>query len=139
MQKVIKSIDRTGDAFHPAVGYQYLIIFTDNSVALTNDDELIEQFGDPKHWDLRGVVGREFETEAEPELEQEMGAGDDYPVIDMSTKDSPRVLYNCPACNQPTSYQGAGVCLRCEEQGVWIDPAGGLHSGDEDDPAAMYE
>ena len=26
-----------------------------------------------------------------------------------------------------------------EDDGMWIDPAGGVHYGDDDDPAAMYE
>jgi len=26
-----------------------------------------------------------------------------------------------------------------EEDDMWIDPAGGVHYGDDDDPAAMYE
>lgn len=34
---------------------------------------------------------------------------------------------------------GAGVCETCEENGYWIDPAGGVHQGDDEDPAAMYE
>jgi len=26
-----------------------------------------------------------------------------------------------------------------EDDGTWIDPAGGVHTGDDDDPAKMYE
>ena len=33
----------------------------------------------------------------------------------------------------------ADICLSCEEKGYWEDPSGGVHSPDENDPAAMYE
>lgn len=48
--------------------------------------------------------------------------------------------YECPACGTTSSHMsGTGVCEKCEEKGIWIDPAGGIHTDDEDDPAAMYE
>lgn len=31
------------------------------------------------------------------------------------------------------------ICKDCENEGYWIDPAGGLHHPNEDDPAKMYE
>ena len=36
-----------------------------------------------------------------------------------------------------TDYQGLYIQLAID--GWWIDPAGGTHSPDDDDPAAMYE
>ena len=55
----------------------------------------------------------------------------------------------CQDCNkQEQRYQGVGIvdelCYDCEavfmeKEGLWIDPAGGVHSKDEQDPAAMYE
>ncbi len=57
---------------------------------------------------------------------------------------SPQKKYwNCPVCENETTYvSGAGVCKTCETQGFWVDPAGGIHSENDDydhDPAAMYE
>lgn len=48
-------------------------------------------------------------------------------------------LFDCPSCGSKTNHKGAGVCENCEDQGVWIDPAGGVHSNNEEDPASMYE
>ena len=48
--------------------------------------------------------------------------------------------YTCPRCHkqiQLADYIG-GVCSKCDAQGWWVDPAGGLHHG-EDNPAKMYE
>lgn len=54
--------------------------------------------------------------------------------------------YTCPACqSSTTNLSGSGVCNECEEFGFWMDPAGGLHHdnpddpNDYEDPAAMYE
>lgn len=45
----------------------------------------------------------------------------------------------CPICEDlTTDINGSGTCNECEQQGFWVDPAGGTHYGD-DDPAAMYE
>ena len=46
--------------------------------------------------------------------------------------------YICPHCARRTKNI-TGICKVCEENGVWIDPAGGIHTDDEEDPAAMYE
>lgn len=50
-------------------------------------------------------------------------------------------IWRCPSCNKYTKdlQIGSGVCIDCDEDGLWVDPAGGVHSEDEDDPAAMYE
>jgi len=54
-------------------------------------------------------------------------------------------IYECPGCgkeiNKDGFEPGCGVCEDCANQGLWMDPAGGLHySNDEDyDPASMYE
>ena len=49
--------------------------------------------------------------------------------------------FECPRCH--THYTKAkfvdGVCYLCETAGWWIDPAGGLHQGNETDPAEMYK
>jgi len=53
-------------------------------------------------------------------------------------------VYDCPVCNRKTTAKW-GVCDSCEDEGYWIDPAGGLHhdegtAADEfEDPAKMYE
>lgn len=47
-------------------------------------------------------------------------------------------FYDCPICGNP-AQSGSGVCDHCESEGYWIDPAGGIHTDDEEDPAAMYE
>ena len=36
-----------------------------------------------------------------------------------------------------TDYQGLSIEKSIE--GYWVDPAGGVHSPDDDDPASMYE
>jgi hypothetical protein len=46
--------------------------------------------------------------------------------------------YKCQACGTPTDLK-FGLCQSCEDRGLWIDPAGGIHAEEEDDPAAMYE
>jgi|WetSurSiteA1Bulk_404760.scaffolds.fasta_scaffold03388_7 hypothetical protein len=46
----------------------------------------------------------------------------------------------CPTCGRMTSDKnGSGVCNDCDSSNVWIDPAGGVHYGNEEDPAKMYE
>lgn len=49
----------------------------------------------------------------------------------------------CPICGKPVCVvSGAGVCKECEAEGVWMDPAGGVHFSNNDpdyDPAKMYE
>jgi len=54
-------------------------------------------------------------------------------------------VYKCGACGKETTFI-MGVCESCDEQGVWLDPAGGVHYGGDDpdvyddyDPASMYE
>lgn len=42
----------------------------------------------------------------------------------------------CEKCKKPGE---SPLCSACEEEGWWIDPSGGLHSPDDDDPASMYE
>lgn len=44
----------------------------------------------------------------------------------------------CPICGVWTTGI-TGICDSCEEKGYWIDPAGGIHDPDEDDPSAQYE
>ena len=46
--------------------------------------------------------------------------------------------YTCPNCKQRTNNIN-GICIDCEKDGLWIDPAGGIHQDDEEDPAAIYE
>jgi len=43
----------------------------------------------------------------------------------------------CFACGE--ECENSNLCQKCENKGYWIDPAGGLHCEDEDDPAAMYK
>ena len=47
----------------------------------------------------------------------------------------------CSVCGKPVEKKAeyADICLSCEEKGYWEDPSGGVHSPDENDPAAMYE
>jgi len=54
--------------------------------------------------------------------------------------------YQCCYCGTFVSEDyfvfGANTCVQCNDQGIWIDPAGGIHhnGNDEDyDPAKMYE
>lgn len=48
--------------------------------------------------------------------------------------------FECPVCGQPTRvHSGDGVCPECEEEGFWMDPLGGVHHGNESDPAEMYK
>jgi predicted GNAT family acetyltransferase len=44
----------------------------------------------------------------------------------------------CEACGTEVNAD-QNLCKSCEEKGWWIDPAGGVHSPDEEDPSAMYE
>ena len=49
---------------------------------------------------------------------------------------------SCPACRKKVTLEEAdfaGFCNPCSEEGFWMDPAGGVHYGDEEDPARMYE
>ena len=43
----------------------------------------------------------------------------------------------CEACSG-MSTTGA-LCAKCEEAGWWIDPAGGVHDPEDNDPVSMYE
>lgn len=42
----------------------------------------------------------------------------------------------CENCGKETDDS---LCDDCLELGYWIDPVGGLHSPNEQDPARMYE
>ena len=52
---------------------------------------------------------------------------------------------NCCGCAKqvedpnPKNKNGLVLCGDCDEKGIWIDPAGGIHQPNEADPAAMYE
>jgi hypothetical protein len=51
--------------------------------------------------------------------------------------------FKCPNCGKEIeiSESSEGVCLSCNIEGFWVDPAGGVHNDDGDegyDPAAMY-
>jgi hypothetical protein len=51
-------------------------------------------------------------------------------------------IETCPICGKVTHEENSGIsgiCNDCEEEGWWMDVVGGLHSPNEDDPAAMYE
>lgn len=50
----------------------------------------------------------------------------------------------CPACNKEVTelietISLSGVCTLCEAKDIWMDPVGGIHYGNDGDPAAMYE
>lgn len=48
----------------------------------------------------------------------------------------------CPVCHKHITRETSdisGICNSCSDEGWWMDPAGGVHSPDDDDPAAMYE
>ena len=46
----------------------------------------------------------------------------------------------CPACGQMAPLESfvEGVCVVCNAQGYWMDPAGTLQQGD-DEPWRAYE
>jgi len=58
-------------------------------------------------------------------------------------KEKEKKVYKCENCGKIISkdefFKHFGFCTPCEEDGFWIDPAGGIHSGEETDLAAMYE
>lgn len=47
----------------------------------------------------------------------------------------------CWACSKQNDQADSHLCAECEEDGYWIDPAGGLHDPDEgfEDYASQYE
>jgi hypothetical protein len=47
-------------------------------------------------------------------------------------------IEKCYGCGEQ-SQEDSNLCQACEQHGVWIDPAGGVHNAGEEDPAAMYE
>jgi len=56
--------------------------------------------------------------------------------------------FNCPVCDKKVTTKEfvGGVCEKCDEEGFWMDPAGGIHYSDPngdpedfEDPAKMYE
>jgi hypothetical protein len=49
--------------------------------------------------------------------------------------------FPCGTCHKMITANEfiGGVCKSCDEAGFWIDPVGGVHHGNEEDPAAMYE
>jgi len=55
----------------------------------------------------------------------------------------PENKYQCPVCEQLTlDLNCSGVCNKCENDGYWIDPVGGVHKDDANefsDPTKMYE
>lgn len=64
MKKIIKSITKNeSKGFHPAVGFYYDVVFTDNSTKEVSDDELLEQFYNGKKLRIQTLVGKEFEIE----------------------------------------------------------------------------
>ena len=50
-------------------------------------------------------------------------------------------IFQCPICYRMFELDEMGnpVCNKCEVEGWWVDPAGGIHYPDEKDPAAQYE
>ena len=58
-------------------------------------------------------------------------------------KEKEKKVHMCLNCGKIISLEeiteNSGFCTPCEEEGLWIDPAGGIHSGEETDLAAMYE
>jgi len=69
----------------------------------------------------------------------------DYKKIDELIKEAREEYIECPGCgktlNTGDEEFAGGVCKSCEDSGMWIDPAGGVHySNDSDyDPASLYE
>jgi hypothetical protein len=55
-------------------------------------------------------------------------------IIGTTTPD----VENGPSPNDLEVYY-LDFCQECEDEGWWIDPAGGVHQPGEEDPAAMYE
>lgn len=65
MIRKIKSITKTSDERHPAVGFTYNVEFSDSSVKKVTDDEFLEAFEDyrkPKA-DVQSLVGRKIAIE----------------------------------------------------------------------------
>ncbi len=58
-----------------------------------------------------------------------------------------RIEKTCLCCScktviedpNPSNLYGLVLCGECDEKGLWIDPAGGLHTADEENPAEQYE
>jgi len=51
-------------------------------------------------------------------------------------------IFNCPSCGKESlNHSGSGVCVECEMENYWVDPAGGVHQSNEEDydPASLYE
>jgi len=52
-------------------------------------------------------------------------------------------LFRCEKCSKEISEdemsENLGFCDKCDAEGYWLDPVGGIHSADETDSAAMYE
>jgi len=61
----------------------------------------------------------------------------------MGNTEVEKKVHKCENCGTIISKEekskNFGLCNFCEEEGFWIDPAGGVHSGDDSDPASMYE
>lgn len=47
-------------------------------------------------------------------------------------------MNKCICCGAKTDWS-YGICDDCSNKGYWMDPAGGLHSPDEEDSASQYE
>lgn len=49
---------------------------------------------------------------------------------------------DCPGCSKLVTADESdvmGFCTACDDLGLWMDPAGGVHAPGEEDPAKMYE
>src|SRR5690606_30486892 len=81
-----------------------------------------------------GYDNREKDIQEEPEF----GPGDG--IVYSIVKDREKAKgFECLNCSAKVKDGDGPLCPSCEEKGIWIDPAGGIHTDDEDDPAAMYE
>lgn len=60
---------------------------------------------------------------------------EDQAKVELTSK--PDDVGDCYVCS--ALAVDSNLCEDCEENGYWIDPAGGVHSSDEEDPAGMYE
>ena len=63
-------------------------------------------------------------------------------IIKKGGKMEKRICYRCKGpMPHPDEDTYTGCCVKCTDEGWWVDPAGGLQCGNDDDydPAAMYE
>lgn len=103
------------------------------SYTVTLDGEVVARQVESRHVD--SVI---YSLESEGVDIDDVYWNEDEAKVELTSR--PEELSECYVCE--ALAVDSNLCEDCEEVGFWIDPAGGIHSSDEDkwrDPTDMYK